>query len=185
MNDIENILGELNSLPAGSIVMLETSVEKILNVSLLTIKFFSDKKNYIGIVVSASRPYTNLVRLYEQKRIDAKKIFILDCISKSQSLELEEASNVLYLESVSDLTNISLAITESMQQIQGDKFVFIDSINSMLIHNKPEVFVRFIHGILTKLRISEVSCLFVSLENETDREIRAEIAQLCDRIVKI
>lgn len=185
MNDIENILGELNNLPEGLVVMLETSVEKILNVSLLTIKILSDKKNDIGIIVSASRPYTNLMRLYEQKRIDAKKIFVLDCISKSQSLELEETNNVLYLESASDLTNISLAITESIQQIQGDKFVFIDSINSMLIHNKPEVFVRFIHGVLTKLRISEVSCLFVSLENETDREIRAEIAQLCDKILKI
>ena len=49
MNDIENILGELNNLPEGLIVMLETSVEKILNVSLLTIKILSDKKTILGL----------------------------------------------------------------------------------------------------------------------------------------
>jgi len=185
MNDIEKISKELNNLPEGWIVMLETSPEKMLEVSLSTIKFLSDEKNYIGIIVSASRPQKNLIQLYEQKNIDTKKILVLDCISKSQSLDLEEASNVLYLESVSSLTNISLAITASIQRIPGNKFVFIDSINSMLIHNKPEVFAQFIHGILTKLRIVGVNGLLISLENETNKEIHAEIAQLCDRIVKI
>jgi len=185
MDDIEKISKELNNLPDGWIVMLETSPEKMLEVSLSAIKFLSDEKNYIGIIVSASRPQKNLIQLYKQKKIDTKKILILDCISKSQSLDLEEASNVIYLESVSSLTNISLAITASIQQISGAKFVFIDSINSMLIHNKPEVFAQFIHGILTKLRISGINGLLISLENETNKEIHAEIAQLCDRIVKI
>jgi hypothetical protein len=55
----------------------------------------------------------------------------------------------------------------------------------MLIHNKPEVFAQFIHGILTKLRIGGINGLLISLENETNKEVHAEIAQLCDRIVKI
>ncbi|DAC73082.1 MAG TPA: hypothetical protein DSN98_01950 [Thermoplasmata archaeon] len=185
MNDIEKISKELNNLPKGWIVMLETSAEKMLEVSLSTIKYLSAEKKYIGIIVLASRPQKNLVQLYQQNNIDIKKILILDCISKSQSMNLEEADNVLYLESVSDLTNISIAITESTQRIPGDKFVFIDTINSMLIHNKPEVFAQFIHGILTKMRIDEVNGLLVSLKGEADKYIYAEIAQLCDRIVKI
>ncbi len=184
MSDME-ITQELNNLPEGWIVLLETSVEKILDTSLSAMKFLIGEKNYIGIVLSASRPHKNLVNLYEQKGIDTKRILFLDCISKSQSMDLEEAGNVLYLESASDLTNISLAIKGSMEKIKGNRFVFVDSITSMLIHNKPEIFARFIHGILTKMRINGVSGLLISLENETDKEIRAEIAQLCDRIVKI
>ena len=185
MSNVENISQELSNLPDGWIVLLETSVEKILDSSLSAMKFLIGEKNYIGIVLSASRPYKNLANLYEQKGIDTKKILFLDCISKSQSLNLEETGNVLYLEAASDLTNISLAIKGGMEKIEGDKFVFIDSVTSMLIHNKPEIFARFIHGILTKMRINGVSGLLISLENETDEEIRAEIAQLCDRIVKI
>ena len=185
MINMDKVFQEVDNLPDGWIVLVETSAEKALEVSLSMIKYLINEKDYSGVIVSASRPYKSSVDLYEHRGINIDKILFIDCISKSHGAESDETGNVLYLEAASDLTNISLAITESIQQIQGDKFVFIDSINSMLIHNKPEVFVRFIHGVLTKLRISEVSCLFVSLENETDREIRAEIAQLCDKILKI
>ncbi|MCK4348055.1 MAG: hypothetical protein KAW47_05500, partial [Thermoplasmatales archaeon] len=163
MSNIE-ITQELNNLPEGWIVLIETSVEKILDASLSTMKFLIGEKNYIGIVLSASRPHKNLVNLYKQKGIDTEKILFLDCISKSQSMDLEETGNVLYLESASDLTNISLAIKGSMEKIKGKRFVFVDSITSMLIHNKPEIFARFIHGILTKMRIDGVSGLLISLE---------------------
>ena len=185
MSELVSIPQELSDLPEGWIVLLETTAEKSLEASLASINFLVNKKNYIGIVLSASRPYKNLVNIYEQRGIDTKKILFLDCISKSQSVDLDETGNVLYLEAASDLTNISLAIKGSMEKIKGDKFVFIDSITSMLIHNKPEIFARFIHGILTKMRINGISGLLISLENETDKEIRAEIAQLCDRVVKL
>ncbi|MCK5342920.1 MAG: hypothetical protein KAR20_05930, partial [Candidatus Heimdallarchaeota archaeon] len=59
-----------------------------------------------------------------------------------------------------------------------------DSSSSLLIHNDPSLFARFIHGILTKMRIHQTSGLLISIEQQTDKEIRAEIAQLCDRIIK-
>jgi len=180
-----NIEKEFSDLPNGWIVLLETSAEQALQLSLSTIKYLIDKKNYVGIVVSASRPYKNLAQLYDNKNIDTSRILFIDSISKSQSVGLEEAGNVLYLDSVSDLTGISLAVKGSMDKIQGDKFIFIDSITSMLIHNEPSIFARFVHGILTKMRISGTSGLLISLEKETDKEIRAEIAQLCDKIVRI
>ena len=187
MEEVETVdyTKEFDDLPAGWIVLLETSAEKALEISLSTIRYLIDKKQYIGIVVSASRPYKNITQLYQQKGIDTNKILIIDCLSKSQSINLEDAGNVLYLDAVSDLTSISLAVKGSMEKIQGNKFVFIDSITSMLIHNEPTVFARFIHGVLTKMRISGTSGLLISLERETDNDIRAEIAQLCDKIVRL
>ncbi len=180
-----DIKKEFDNLPDGWIVLLETSAEKSLEISLSALYHLVTEKNYIGIVLSASRPYKNLVQLYQHKGIDTSRILFLDCISKSQSLDIDQTGNVLYLDSVSDLTNISLALKGSMEKIQGNKFVYIDSITTMLIHNTPEMFARFIHGILTKMRIQGISGLLISLEDETDKEIRAEVAQLCDRIVKL
>jgi len=180
-----NLEKEFEDLPDGWIILLETSAEHALQLSLSTIKYLIEKKDYIGIIVSASRPYKNLAQLYEKKQIDTSKILFIDSISKSQSVGLEDAGNVLYLDAVSDLTGISLAVKGSMDKINGNKFIFIDSITSMLIHNEPSIFARFIHGILTKMRISGTSGLLISLEKETDKEIRAEIAQLCDKVVRI
>ena len=142
-------------------------------------------QNYNGIVLSASRPYSNLLKLYRNNNIDVKKLFILDCISKSHGKGLEKAGNVLYLDGVSALTEISVSISKAIELIHYKKFMFIDSITTMLIYNKPDIFGKFIHVILTKMRINGVSGLLISLVNETNKEIRAEIAQLCDKVIKV
>ena len=185
MSKMEDISQEFDCLPDNWGVLTETSAEKALEVSLSMIKHLINEKDYIGVIVSASRPYKSSVNLYEQRGIDTDKILFIDCISKSHGAELEETGNVLYLEAASDLTNISLVIKESIQKINGKKFVFIDSVTTMLIHNTPKIFARFVHGILTKLRISGVAGLLISLEEETDAEIRVQIAQLCDKIIKV
>ncbi len=92
---------------------------------------------------------------------------------------------VLHLENASSLTEISLAINNVIGKIKNKKFVFVDSITTMLIHNKPELFARFVHSILTKMRVNKINGFLVSLENETNKEVRAEIAQLCDKVVKV
>ena len=83
------------------------------------------------------------------------------------------------------LTDISLFITERLKNTNGKKFVFFDSITTMLIHNEPYVFARFIHSILTRMRLSGAGGLLISLAEKTNREVRAEIAQLCDKVIKI
>ncbi len=185
LNDNADILQEFSNLPDEWIVLAETSAEKTLGSSLSMIKYLVDDKGYVGIVVSASRPYNNLTNLYQQKGIDTNKILFIDCISKSQSVELEEAGNVVYQDAVSDLTNISLSIKTAMDKIPEKKFVFIDSITTMLIHNTSEIFDRFIHGMITKLRIKGVSGLLLSVEEETDEHIRFQIADLCDKVIKV
>jgi hypothetical protein len=185
MINTDKVFQEIDNLPDNWIVLMETSAEKALEASLSMIKHLINEKDYFGIIVSASRPYKNYVNLYEYRGIDTDKILFIDCISKSHGAELEETGNVMYLEAPSDLTNISLAITESIEKINLKKFVFIDSVTTMLIYNTPKIFARFVHGILTKLRISGVSGLLVSLEKETDTEMQAQIVQLCDKIIKV
>ena len=183
MINIKKIEKEFNVLPEGWIVLLETSAESILEVSLATIKILTDK-DYNGVILSASRPYANLLALYKKKNIDTKKIFVLDCVTKSQSAKQEKIDNVEYLEGVSTLSNISLSINQSIKRIKGNKFIFIDSITTMLIYNNPGIFARFIHSMLTRMRINGINGLLISLEGETNKEIRAEIAQLCDKVIK-
>ena len=83
------------------------------------------------------------------------------------------------------MTNISVSLHDSIKKIKGNKFVLIDSINTMLIHNKPDIFARFMHGILTRIRLYNINGILIAIESETNREVRAEIAQLCDKITHI
>jgi len=156
-------------------------VLKIISISL--VKYFSIKSDK-GIVLSANRPYVNLISIYEKNDIDISKLFILDCLSKGQHADAP-ADNVAFIESLSALTDISLSIEEHLNGAPGKKFIFFDSLTTMLIHNKPYVLARFIHNIFTKMRLKGIGGVIVSLQDSSNRDIKAEIAQLCDKVIKI
>lgn len=184
MDYLAKLEQELRNLPSDSIIFLETSSEKFIEVNLAAIKLLANK-NDSGIIVSANRPYKNLIDFYKRNNIDVTKMFILDCISKNQN-DFYNGGNVVFLDNVSALTDISLHLDEKIKAMNGSKkFLFIDSITTMLIHNEPHIFARFVHSVLTKMRLYGTGGLIISLEDRTNREVKAEIAQLCDKVIKI
>jgi len=182
MVNSKKLSDDLNKLTEGSIILLETSSDQSFETSMASVEALLNK-NDSGIIISANRPYSNLMSVYKKNNIDTNKLYVLDLISKSQNADVE-ADNVMYVENASALTNISLAVNEILKNLNGKKFIFIDSITTMLIHNEPYVFARFLHSILTKMRLNGVEGLLISLEDNTNKDVRAEIAQLCDRVIK-
>ena len=183
MEAFKKIQEALDGIPDDLIIFVETSAEDSFEVSTSLVKYYSSK-SYNGIVLSANRPYNNLMSIYEKNDIDVSKMFILDCLSKSQHADAP-AYNVAFIENVSALTDISLSIEEHLNGTPGKKFIFFDSLTTMLIHNKPYVLARFIHNIFTKMRLKGIGGVVVSLQDSLDRDIKAEIAQLCDKVIKI
>jgi hypothetical protein len=184
MNEIQKLKFELKDLPEDYITLIETSPEKAFEVSTITVKLLS-KNNRSGIIISANRPYSNLLNIYKKNDINPKKLFILDCISKNLNGHNHKSKNVVFIENLSSLTDISLSLSEQIDKMNGNRFIFFDSITTMLIHNKPYVFARFVHSILTKMRLNGVGGVLITLQDKTSREIRAEIAQLCDKVIVI
>lgn len=90
----------------------------------------------------------------------------------------------MYRDVVSDLTNISLSIKRLWIRF-GEKFVFIDSVTTMLIYNTSEIFASFMHGWITKLRIKGFLGFLISAEKETEENVRSQIVDLCDNAIKI
>ena len=184
MIDIKNLTKELNDCPEGGIFLIETSAENILEVHLAAVKWLSDKK-YTQIILSTSRPCKNLLNLYQKNNIDTNKIIMLCTVCQEKEKKEQKNSKVIHLQSSSSLTEIAISLSKCMESMKDKKFVFIDSINTLLIHNEPNTLAKFIHSILTKMRTNNVSGLLISLEAEIDKEVRAEIAQLCDKIIRV
>jgi len=183
MVDINKLKKELTDIPEDFIVLIETNAENAFNVAMNALKILSEK-NDNAIIVSANRPYVNLKTNYQRNNIDINKMHILDLISKNQNADVP-AENVMFMQNASSLTDISLSLNNYIKKLNGKKFIFIDSLNTMLIHNDPYVFARFMHSIMTRMRINSVGGILISLTDKTNKEIRAEIAQLCDKVIKI
>ena len=183
MVKIEQLDKELKNMPEDYIVLLETSAEKAFEVALAAMKHMTNKNDH-AIIVSANRPSVNLLNIYKRNNIETKKVYILDLISKNQNADTK-TENVMFIENASSLTDISLSVNKYIKKLNGNKFVFIDSLTTMLIHNEPYVFARFIHSMFTRMRLNGVGGLLISISDRTNREVRAEIAQLCDKVIKI
>ena len=181
---IEKLRKEINGSPDDYIILIETTPEKSLDVNMALVKLLSEK-NDKGIIVSVNRPYLNLLEFYKRNKIDVSKMFIIDCISKNGNNGSPKLENVVFLENASALTDISLSINEHLNGSPEKKFLYFDTLTTMLIHNKPQVFARFLHNVLTKMRINGVGGILISLIDDHNKETRAEIAQLCDKVIKI
>ena len=79
----------------------------------------------------------------------------------------------------------SIKYARTEKEIKGKAFLFLNSISTMLIHNEPRALGKFIHSILTKIRINKINGILISVEKETASEIRSEIVQLVDKVIKI
>ena len=184
MIDTKKLAKEFSVLEEGTIVLIETTAEKILKVNLAIVKWLSGK-NYTQIILSTSRPCQNLLSLYRKNGIDISKLLILCTCCQEKEGKKQENNKVIHISGNSSLTEMSLTLSKCLESIKAQKFIFIDSINTLLIHNEPKTLAKFIHSILTKMRTNNVSGLLISLEAETDKEVRAEIAQLCDKVIKV
>ena len=179
-----NLKKEFQILPKDSIILIETTPEKIFSLGLEVVKHFS-KISDSGIIVTTNRPYSNLVGLFTKNGVDLEKMFFLDCISKSHNADFK-SNKVTFIDNISALTDISVSINQRIHETNGKKkFVFFDSIPNMVIHNNPHVFASFIHSVLTMMRLNGVRGVLVSIKEGNNKEIRAEIIQLCDKVITI
>ncbi len=183
MIDEKKLAEELEEMGEGGIALLEASADKTQETGLAAIKHLTSK-GQAAIILSASRPHANLMALYKKSGIDAQKIIVIDCVSKSQTPNPPKADNAAYLDNLSDLTAMSISLQKFLDSTKGKKFVYIDSITTLLVYNNAKDLARFVHYILTKLRIIGAGGILVAIEGETDKEVRAEIAQLCDKVIK-
>ena len=165
----------LETIKPGEILLLETSPEQTGQAGTSAAQILV-KKGYQCVVVSALRPCTELVRTYIAHKIDLSELIIIDFLCKRPK---EELPNVIHIEEITQLTNLALALDECFSRMSGKKALIIESINTMLIHNPSDVFARFIHSTLTKLRIKSISGILIETEG-LEKNIHAEIAQLCD-----
>ena len=115
MVNSKKLSDDLNKLTEGSIILLETSSDQSFETSMASVEALLNK-NDSGIIISANRPYSNLMSVYKKNNIDTNKLYVLDLISKSQNADVE-ADNVMYVENASALTNISLAVNEILKNL--------------------------------------------------------------------
>lgn len=172
---------EFDSLSGNWIVIVETSAENALKVNQATVKLLN-KKGLSGIIISATRPCNNVKENYKKVGIDTNKIFMVCAVCKAQGVAYKDTNKIIHVQNASALTEISIALSKLKNK---GGFLLLDSVSSLLIYNNPKNLARFIHSVITKLRLNKTNGVLLFTKEDTNKEIRAEIMQLSDKVIKV
>lgn len=182
---IDAIVGTaIEELPEGGVVLLETNEGAGHEVGVEAMRLLLNR-GYSGMVISAGQSLEKLHENCEKVDIDCSRLLIIDCVCEGTCPKPELADNVVRVEDVTDLTFIVVSIISSIKKLPAKKFLLIDDVPAMLQKNHPLFFSRFMHIVLTNIRNYHMSGVLVSRKDGISTMVRAEIAQLCDRVIEI
>jgi KaiC/GvpD/RAD55 family RecA-like ATPase len=136
------------------------------------------------LIITVNQPYKVLTKTYTKEGIDTSKIYVIDTVTQYSGGVLEENPRVKYVNNPSNLTDLGIAISEVLKQIPDTrKCIIFDSVSMLLIHIPSATASKFFHFVVNKLKLSEVSGIFLCVEKGLDPVILSQMSAFVDKIV--
>jgi hypothetical protein len=66
----------------------------------------------------------------------------------------------------------------------GPKLVFLDSVNTLSLHNDEKVMQEFLHYLINALRVREVPSVVLSIVDQTPEDLEIILKLVCDEVVE-
>ncbi len=144
------------------------------------------KENVPGVYVTLNRPHENVKKILKKEKIDLDKIIFIDAVTKTVGGKIKKTKDCLFIGSPSNLSDISISMDQAIMAIPTkDKFLFFDSLSTLLLYNNVEVVAKFIHFLSGKMRVWQIKGIIISLRREKDKELIEELKEFCDVILNL
>lgn len=168
------------------IVLVVTPAVKYSDVNLRILKYLVNERKLYGIYVTVNRPCENLTTLLGKHGVDITKLYFIDAISAIATDHMVNTPQCIYLENPQNLTELSITLTELVKRIPGEhNFLFMDSLSTLILYNGMGSVRKFAHFLATRMRSLNLSGVFISLEEETDKQLIAHFTQVCDKVLEV
>lgn len=137
------------------------------------------------IVVTTNQLCCVLRANYEKHGIPSEKIFFIDMVTRyAGGNNIANTDNCRYINNPSNITDLGIAVTETMKLFEGKKVVLVfDSINSSLMYMPSQKFTKFIHFLTNRLRLSGFSGILLAAEKGLEPELLSQLILFVDTVV--
>jgi len=140
--------------------------------------------NCTPLIVTVNKPNKILVKIYARDGIGSEAFYIVDAVTQYSGGECTPAPKVKYVNNPSNLTDLGIAITEMLKLMpHGKKCILFDSVSMLLIHIPSATASKFLHFVVNKLKLSDVSGIFLSVEKGLDPVVMAQMSASVDNIL--
>lgn len=143
--------------------------------------FLTKNQKSSGIYVTLNKSHCHLAKELENRGINTKKILFIDNNEEGNGCG---AQNCIFLGRNKSLTALSMAMTEASKN-PSMKFIFFDSLTTLLIYNELETTKRFVHYFINKIKNLDILMIIMSVEEEKTKKLVPILYQFCDGVIKI
>ncbi|MDD1667074.1 MAG: hypothetical protein LUO96_01265, partial [Methanomicrobiales archaeon] len=144
-------------------------------------------KGYVVVIVTTNQPYSILKKAYEKDGIDLTHVRFIDAITKYAIGEVPaNVPGARFTSSPSDLTQLGIAIDESLKDLAGRKAaILLDAVSTMLIYIPSANLSKFIHFVSSKLKIRDMAGIFLAVETGLDPTLLSQLTTFVDQVVNM
>ncbi|MDH7511268.1 MAG: hypothetical protein QHH04_09550 [Methanolinea sp.] len=142
---------------------------------------------YKSVIITTNFPHTVLKKLYQQNGVDISGVCFIDAVTGTAAKpEQAPDARVRYVNSPANLTDMAIAVTETLKQIQGKKVcILFDPVSTMMIYLSSANISKFVHFVVNKLRLMDISGIFIAVEKGLDPHLLTQLTTFVDQIVDV
>jgi hypothetical protein len=177
----------IKNLKPKTVVLFIIDAKKYHKIHPKVLKTIIEERCFAGIYITINKPYNTLVKYLKENDIDTKNIFFIDAISRVVGGTIKMTKDCLFIPSPTQLTDLAIAMTQAIESMKHreNKFIFLDSLSTLLIYNSFEVTAKFVHFIITRLRVFGLVGLIISIEKQIDEKMLNILIEMCDKVVEV
>ncbi len=164
MSELERML-ELNMGEAASpaTFMLSMDAANYSKRLPVVMETFLTRRKGDAVYVTFNKPAASLAELF--KGIDHKnRMLFLDVISSHTGEKGSEMENAFFVSYPGDLTGVMVVLSRTLKMHQF-RFLFVDSLSSVLIYNDERTTTRFLHALAAMCKQNLVHLVLLSSDD--------------------
>lgn len=171
-------------IPTNTRLYLILSAPQDINAMNLAVVRKALEKKCTPLIISLNQPGQVLIKSYAKQGISPDQYYIIDAVTHYSGGNSLPDPRIRYVNHPADLTGLGIAITGFLPQIPSSrKCIIFDSVSMLLIHIPTATASKFLHFVVNKLKISEISGIFLCVENGLDPVVLSQMSSFVDKII--
>jgi hypothetical protein len=136
------------------------------------------------LLITVNQPHKVLMKMYIKEGIRPEQYYVIDAVTQYSGGACVPDPRVKYVNNPANLTDLGIAITEFIKQIpDARKCIMFDSVSMLLIHIPTATASKFFHFVVNKLKLSDISGIFLCVDKGLDPVILSQMSAFVDKIV--
>jgi len=182
----DKVSSSMKDLGDNTIVIITSKSKDHMQVVSSMLKILVEGRKMGGVYISISRPYEYILNGMASVGLESNDIYFVDCISKMAGKAESKEANIVFVENPSSLEEVSMYLDRMLSKVKSkSKFLFLDSIDSLLIYNNDKSVKEFTHYIINKVRLEGTAGIILSIEKKEAEDLIKTLVPMCDSEIKI